>query len=154
MEELRDIQGLDQISSWPLALGWWLIIAMLCVILAIGVWLIYKKIIYIKSWQYKSYLALQQIEQQVSDYDAKQILHRLAVEIRRIGMLSAARETCAGLMGKQWLSWLQDHDPYSFNWLSEGQVLVQYQYMPDVSDFDKHKLQLLINAAKNWVRRC
>jgi hypothetical protein len=156
MEELRDIEGLDAISYWPLASGWWIIIGLIVVMIAVLIYLFYKRYNYRKSWQYASYKNLQQIETQLltEDKDTKQLLHKLSVEIRRIAMTTAERESCAGLAGKQWLQWLQAHDPRNYDWPSQGQVLIEYQYMPDAGTKDTLHIKSLIIAAKRWVSKC
>lgn len=156
MEELRDIQGLDSISAWPLAIGWWIIISMIAAGLIVAAIYAYKRYKYKRSWQFSSFQALQNIETQLQEgsADNKSMLHQLAVEMRRIAMQKFARETCAGLVGKQWLTWLQQHDPHKFAWESNGQVLIQFQYMPEINHLEPSKLQNLINAAKQWVRKC
>lgn len=160
MEELRDIQGLDQISAWPLAIGWWILLSVFLlatIAAAVYAWRRYK---YRRSWQYRCYENLNDIEAQItqpeessSDY-YKRLLHLLAIEIRRIAMQSSARETCASLVGKQWLAWLQKNDPGEFAWNQNGQVLIEYQYMPQLVDLDTNNIKAIITASKQWVEKC
>ena len=160
MEELKDIQGLDAVSSWPLAVGWWLVIIATIVCLVVAARYLYKYYLYRKSWQYRSYLNLRDIEVQLINQntstlsDLKQLLHKLSTEIRRIAMSTTKRETCAGLVGKQWLEWLQKNDPYSYDWPTHGQLLIEYQYMPETANYDSKQLTSLIDAAKQWVYKC
>lgn len=157
LEEMRDIQGLDPITAWPLALGWWLVIILVATVLIIGGLYVYKRYKYRRSWQYGYYATLQNIEDQLKNStaaDYKKILHQLAVAMRQIAMQSFKRETCAGLVGKQWLTWLQQHDPSQFAWESNGQVLVDFQYMPEVVAVESATIKRLIVAAKQWVKKC
>jgi hypothetical protein len=159
MEELKDIRGLTEVSGWPPAIGWWIVlaIALVAALLVFRFWFKYRA--YRKSWQYKSFVNLRHIETQLSkqddaQLDFKQILHKLAVEIRRIAMSTAKREACAGLVGKQWLEWLQKNDPRNYDWPTQGQLLIQYQYMPETQNYEVKQLISLITAAKQWVHKC
>ncbi|MBA2727152.1 MAG: DUF4381 domain-containing protein, partial [Parachlamydiaceae bacterium] len=44
LEQLHDIEGLDPISFWPLALGWWILIAVLILLSLAIVWFTYSKL--------------------------------------------------------------------------------------------------------------
>jgi hypothetical protein len=157
LREMHDIHGLDAVSAWPLAIGWWLLI-ILAAVSVIGIFFYsIRRYRYLRSWQYGSFKILQSIEEELrsgAQRDLKQILHQLAVEMRRIAMQAYTRETCAGLIGKQWLTWLEQHDPRQFAWQSNGQLLINYQYMPQVIEVDDNNIQKLINAAKQWVKKC
>src|SRR5688572_3525808 len=96
---------------WPLAWGWWLVIAVILVVVSIGLAYGYMRMRYRKSWQYQAYARLQNIQQKVSTESAKIVLQNLSIELRKIAMLTTKRDQCAGLIGMQWLRWLQDHDP-------------------------------------------
>lgn len=154
MEELKDIQGLDQISAWPLALGWWLIIALLSGLLIGAAIFAYRHYKYRKSWQFDCYAKLQDIETELNSVEHKILLQDLNAELKRIAMQTKIREACAGLAGKQWLQWLQEHDPRGFDWKVKGQLLLASQYMPTINVQEISQIQILIAAAKEWVRKC
>lgn len=154
MEELRDIEGLDRISSWPLAIGWWFVITMLALLLIGAAVLLYRRYIYRKSWQYNSFVKLQNLEAELGITEQKKILQDLCEELKLIAMSTKTREVCAGLSGKAWLQWLQDHDPHGFDWQSQGALLVEYQYRPTADNYESSQLKDLIAAAKGWVRKC
>lgn len=154
LEDLIDIQGLDHIGIWPLAWGWWLIITLVMVGFGLALFYTLKRWRYRKSWQYTAFVRLQDIQQQISDSAAKTVLQNLSVELRKIAMLTTKRDQCAGLIGMQWLRWLHDHDPLGFNWVDNGRVLVEAQYMPQSVSSDPKQLNRLVEAAKGWVQRC
>lgn len=160
MEELRDIQGLDYISMWPLAIGWWFVLGLIFAGILVGMYLAYKRWVYKKSWQYSSYMMLQKLQEEISKNKAvkegtqKLLVDQLAVEIRRIAMAKTTRRSCAGLTGMAWLLWLAEHDPRGFAWDQQGQLLISAQYMPLSSGYDLSQVQNLISAAKQWVKKC
>ncbi len=154
MEDLIDIQGLDHIGIWPLAIGWWVLLgAGIIGICAIGYYW-YWKMQYHKSWQHAAYNRLGRLQKQLDHALSKDILQNLSIELRKIGMNTSKREICASLVGQQWLEWLQAHDPAGFNWADHGRILTEVQYMPDANTVTTNQISALINAAKVWVRKC
>lgn len=154
LEDLIDIQGLDNISIWPLAWGWWVIISLFTISVSIGIFYWLRRLRYRTSWQYKAFMRLQDIQLQVQKHPAKIVLQNLSQELRKIAMLTTKREQCAGLIGVQWLQWLHDHDPSRFNWVTHGTLLVESQYMPQSIHADPEHLTQLVTAAKKWVQKC
>lgn len=154
MEDLIDIQGLDYISWWPLALGWWMIIALLAGALIVAGYWIVRTYRYKRSWQYQSFKRLEHMRGELEILEHKQILQRLSQEMRKIAMQSTKRETCAGLVGSQWLEWLQINDPLKFTWVDNGALLINAQYMPDTASADPVQIAKLITAAQGWVKKC
>lgn len=159
MEDLLDIQGLDHINWWPPALGWWLLATIIVGLLLISLFAYINKRKYRKSWQYQAYTKLQVLNSQLGSVDYKQILQNLSIEIRKIAMLTTRRDVCAGLIGTKWLQWLHDHDPAGFNWLDNGKLLIDVQYMPitvkgDGANYTAEEISKLITAAEDWVRKC
>lgn len=159
MEELRDIKGLVEVSAWPLGIAWWILLIVILAIIFLSLRALHRNYLYKKSWQYRSLKNLHKLElllnnrQDKTNVDLKIIVNNLSAEIRRIAMSATKRETCAGLVGMQWLEWLKIHDPQNYDWLSNGQLLINYQYMPATDRCDKDDLRALINAAKKWVSK-
>ena len=154
MEDLIDIEGLDAISMWPLAVGWWLTLFVLLIIISVSLYYIRRRYKYRMSWQYKSYARLCVIREQLNNQDHKQVLQGLSMELRKIAMLSTKREACAGLIGTEWLQWLQDHDPTGFKWVEQAQILIDAQYMPKHQIDDSAMVKKLIQSAQAWVEKC
>ncbi len=51
MQQLHDIEGLDAISPWPLAIGWWVSIACGMLVLGSAIWLLRRRLDYLRSWK-------------------------------------------------------------------------------------------------------
>lgn len=155
MEDLIDIQGLDAINWWPLALAWWVVIALGIAILLGGGYLLLRRVKYRRSWQYKAYRTLTKMHAEIGNCDLKQILQRLSVELRKIAMQTTTRNACASLAGQQWLQWLEAHDPDGYAWTMHGKLLINAQYMPGTSNRDDSaQVADLILAAQGWVKKC
>jgi len=146
LTQLADIQGLDYISAWPLAWGWWLLIAATIGLIILLVWFTYKNFKYKKSWQYQSYQRLQNMQHHAQ-------YQQLSEEVRHIAIMSTSRQQCAGLTGTKWLQWLTDNDPCGFNWTEYGQLLINNPYQPNSSNISKQHMHNLIIAIQTWVKK-
>ena len=152
LQQMHDISGLDAISNWPLAIGWWLI-AGIVILLITGTTFFYirhKK--YRASWLYFIYKNLTTLENSIDTESKKHIITELSEYLRQIAIKKHPREDCASLIGAAWLTWLKEHDPKQFNWVQHGAILVLGPYAPDLQNIDNAELKTLIQAAKRWVQ--
>lgn len=150
LSQIRDIQGIDDVSWWPLALGWW-ILAALILCFCIGL-VIYRR------WRAKK--ATNHIEKikplfteihTLSDYKEKATA--LSEIMRYLAIHKYGRKSCAGLEGEKWLNWLKDHDPQNFDWLEKGKALIEVPYMPNGSKIvNDNDFEVLIKAAERWLK--
>jgi len=155
INRLHDIKGLDEVSWWPLAPGWWLLAA-----LAIG--LLYALVLLLRnlrrypagSWRRHAWKQLRALKQQANRMPAQQLAGELSELMRRIAIARLGRARAAGLSGQRWLEWLQQHDPAGFGWIRHGQPLLTLPYSPPDSTADNNRQLLpLIEAAFVWVDR-
>lgn len=136
---LRDLHLPDPVGWWPLAPGWWALIALA----AVGViWLV------LKVWQRRRRaaarrFALQQLKRHAHAYtkhrNAVLLGSQLSELMRRTMLAYAPREKVAGLTGEEWLAFLdRDLDRPHFR-EGDGRPLIEWPYRdpafrPDESD--------------------
>lgn len=151
MQQLHDIEGIDAISFWPLAIGWWVLIA--CGMFFIGgmIWLLWRRLAYLRSWQRDTIKKLEYLERNLSPTSSGETVICLSEYLRRIALRRFSRKECAGLVGDDWLKWLADHDPKQFDWSAKGKLLIEIPYAPAYSDLPLQPIKELIQAARNWV---
>ncbi len=151
MDELRDIRGLREISWFPLAPGWWLVSAGIILLLILLVVIIYYRRRPAKSPEWQT-LAMREwsILQQVS-LPRRQHVTQLAELLRRIAIQRYGRESCAGLIGQQWLAWLSHHDPQQFDWQTTGKLLIEIPYLPEDQEIEPHQFKQLLIAVQHWI---
>lgn len=152
---LHDIQGLDPVGIWPLAPGWWLVMAAL-----LGLWML-KGLLRgglpawrqrpRQRWHRDASRRLYALRARVNQSDAKTIAAELSELLRRIAIARCGREACAGLSGEEWLDWLAAHDPYRFDWSVRGRLLLKLPYSPPAGDDHRPALHDMINATLAWV---
>lgn len=136
--QLRDIRGLDPVSWWPPAPGWWLLAgSLLLLILLAWRWRASLRlrippipVLRIGSWRWDAGRQLRALRQRAATQDPKLTASDLSELLRRVAMARLGREACAGLAGEDWLAWLADQDPRGFDWRSKGRLLLDAPYAP------------------------
>lgn len=153
LSNVRDIRGLSDISMFPLAIGWWIIIILFSAIFS---WYVYRKIQlfrYKRTWKYKIYQKLEDLEDNLSDENVKETLSEITEILKRISIQIYGRREVASLQGSEWLEWLEIREPENFNWKKHGELLINYPYMQDYKITAKKKnVKELIKTVKNWLR--
>lgn len=152
LEQLHDIESIDAVSWWPLAIGWWILIGVsVLFVTSLAIYAAYR-IVFKRSWKRDTFDKLDSLERNLSENTARQALISLSEYIRRIAIRRYSRKECAGLSGEAWLKWLSAHDPSEFDWENKGTVLLDIPYAPLNAKFSPENLQQLIKAIRCWVR--
>ncbi len=146
--QLRDIRGLDGVSWWPPAPGWWLALLGLF-LLGLLLWQIIRY--FQRDWRDDARRQLKALRKRLGRDPGKEVLLEFSELMRRIAMARYRREDCAGLFGTDWLEWLQDHDPRRFDWPGQADLLLNFAYAPPDTQVDPARLRKLIRAARAWV---
>jgi hypothetical protein len=106
------------------------------------------------TWRWDAARRLRDLRRRARRQDVKASASELSELLRRIAIARFGRAACAGISGKDWLAWLQEHDPQGFDWGDEGRLLLSLPYAPPGSDAaDVEQLLVLIDAAQNWIAR-
>jgi hypothetical protein len=155
---LHDIQDLDPAGVWPLATGWWLIIAgvalMIMLVIAVRHWqLDWRRYLPRYGWSREAAQELTALRERIGHGDAKNQIARLSELLRRVAIARCGRHSCAGLHGESWLDWLAEHDPDGFDWRVRGRLLLEVPYAPPGELDQPSELGKLIDAALVWTVR-
>ena len=154
LDALRDIRGLDPPSVWPLAPGWWLVLAVLgLLVLAI---LLRRRMPLRglpgrRDWRADARRLLRDLRRRLPVLDGREAAGEFSELMRRIAMARTSRDECAALSGSAWLEWLAENDPAGFDWLEYGRLLTEIPYAPPGTSIDKDDLRRLVQAAARWV---
>ena len=152
---LRDIRGLDPVSFWPLAPGWWLMLGGL--VLAVALVIAWRKLspqLSIgrpRDWRVDARRLVRDLRRRLPGMDGRTAAGEFSELMRRIAMAATSRDECAGLSGKAWLEWLSDHDPSGFDWREHGRLLLDIPYAPPGIGVDPDDLRRLLDAANGWI---
>jgi hypothetical protein len=136
---LRDLHLPDPIGWWPLAPGWWAVIALAVAGL---LWLAWR---WYRAWQFEAprrhaLRELARIEAEYLEHRDPVALGKAASELLRRGMLAyAPRASVAGLTGEAWLAWLDEGMAVPYFHTEGGKSLLSLPYRrpdDDLSDID------------------
>ncbi len=144
---LRDIHLPAPISEWSLAVGWWITLALIPMLLWIS-FLVYRHLTGKTALKTAKKL-LAQLKQDSSKTVAEKLIEISAL-IRRVAISVAPREYCAGLTGQAWLEYLDK--PLKNKDFSQGigrcLTDVNYQRTPSLS-VDIHEL---FKLTERWLK--
>lgn len=145
---LRDLHLPDAIGWWPLAPGWWGVIA------ALGILLGYVLLRLYRQWRFNA--PRRYAMHELARYEAEYLEHRNPVtlgkqlsELLRRGMLAyAPREEVAGLTGSEWLAWLDQGMPLPYFHTEGGKSLLNLPYRDPNGDFSDTDINALLAAVR------
>lgn len=153
--QLRDIRGLDPVSWWPPALGWWLVTFGLF----FSLWLTRRFLPHLHSrtlsqlaWTWEARRELRTLRKRAYTQATYVTAKELSEILRRIAMARCGRAACAGLTGAAWLDWLKTHDPTGYAWTERGQLLLLAPYAPpQQAAAELPQLLELLDATATWA---
>ena len=145
---IRDVHLPDAIGLWPLAPGWWVLIAVLVIALLFGgrmLWRSYRQGVYRRA-------ALHQLSALERDYQEHGNAVALAASVsgllRRAMLAYARRSDIAGLTGQAWLEWLdRDLGIPQFSGAA-GRCLLELPYRNPEAEVPDSDIQALLEAAR------
>jgi hypothetical protein len=149
---LRDLHLPEAIGWWPLAPGWWLLIA-----LAVAgiLYLIYRGY---GRWRANRprRVALRELRKVIANYERGQgaipIAKQLSQLLRRAMMAFASRHEVAGLTGQGWLAWLDrglDGQPFT---TGAGRLIELLPYVRNEDADAGLRVEGLIDAVRQRLR--
>jgi len=143
---LRDIHLPGAVSWWPPAPGWWVLLALVVLLIAIAAYLVRR---YQRQAIYReAHASLETIRTQWERTgNQSQLLDALSILLRRLGISLYPRAEIAGLTGIAWLDWL-DHaleTPGFRNGAGRVLATARWSGAPDV-DADA-----LLDLCRQWI---
>lgn len=153
LAQLRDIRGLDPLPWWPIAPGWWFLLAFL-ILAACSFYLVRRMFVNWRNtcvWRDEAKTILTELKSDSKRPD-KEKLASLGILLRKLAIRKHGRAVCAGLEGREWLRWLARHDPNGFDWEREGAVIAESPYAPEEQVLRGGSLERIIRAVEGWVR--
>lgn len=143
LDQLADIHLPDAVSWWPLAPGWWALLALFVVgCIALLLWR-HR----LKQNQYRK-LAQQQLDSIYNNFqntnDASAFLHEVSVLLRRTALTAYPTTFNASIKGQAWLDWLDSvcvKPALQFNSEPGQQLLTaSYQKNPHVDAAELYRI--------------
>ena len=149
---LRGLHLPDAIGWWPLAPGWWLVIALL----VLGLGLLLRDALRRHSRSRARRHALRQLEQYTAAFADHGNSVTLGIEVsellRRAMLAYAPRGDVAGLTGEAWLAWL-DHDLAEPHFLKgAGRSLLDLPYRNPANAEHPADIDGMLSAVRERLR--
>ena len=152
LAELRGLAMPDAISWWPMAVGWWILLALLLVLITVAV-------IGIRRWRAKQRwrnLAYHEYQAILSQYRAgaskDQVLMQVSMLFRQISLVLLPREEVASLSGQEWLVTLNTLGDTSDFTQGAGQVLADSLWQKPEHQDDVN-MDALLDLQKRFIRK-
>ena len=143
---LKDLHLPDPINWFPPAIGWWLVIVLIPVLIGLSYWF-YRHLT--RQTALKSAkILLKTIK--TSPMDNAQKLAELSALLRRVAMSIAPRAETAGLTGQAWLAFLDSSLIGSPFTKGAGQCLASAPYRPSAPS--EHEISQLTSLCEDWLK--
>ncbi|GJL62840.1 DUF4381 domain-containing protein [Candidatus Nitrospira salsa] len=149
LEQLRDLHIPDPVSFWPPALGWWVVLLLVLICVALGVWV--KRYRQSTAPRRTALAELTDLQVQFHEtQDTVKLMAGLSELLRRYALVCFSRQNVAGLTGAAWLKFLNEHAKTPLFASKQAQLaltLVPYGAQESV------ETEEMINLVKQWVKQ-
>jgi len=147
--QLRDIHLPAEPGLWPPAPGWWILAALLFILLCWAAWVTLRR--YRLHRQRQRILALlNELEQDAADNATPEKIAQISILLRRLALMRYPRRQVAALTGSDWLSFLDESGGYGRFSHGPGQILATGPYQSALpTDLDTVALGTLV---RSWVK--
>lgn len=147
-ERIRDIQLPPDPSFWPLAPGWWLLLALLFMGLSLLAFNWYRRGA-LRRAALKELGQLQVLHH--SNGDDTALALGLSTLLRRLALSRDTRAQVAGLSGEAWLAYLDGRGGTKGFSAGEGRLLLELPYRTDCPG--KLEVDALLDLVRSWIYR-
>lgn len=147
LPELKDIHLPGTPDIWPLALGWWLLLA-LVLGLAIGLYFVLRKKRCLKKHKQMLFNELSQVETKLQNAD-KEAIAETNILLRRLALAYYPDEHVASLTGRDWLKFLDNSGNTQDFTRGAGRILIEAPYRSgELENYNGDEFIVLI---RHWV---
>ena len=153
--QLQDIHLPESASFWPLALGWWILFAM---IIAITTWLIVKTIKRAKRRKHRRKILakFKALEQKLRANPSNAAVAEINTLLRQLAITYYPRSKVASLTGGDWLHFLDESgDTHDFS-RGAGRILIEAPYQLDKQTshhIENLNLNEFIPLIQSWAKK-
>lgn len=149
--QLQDIHLPESASFWPLALGWWLLLA---IVVAVVTWLIVKTLKRAKQRKYRAkiFAKFDSLEKKFKANPSNAVIAEINTLLRQIAVTYYPRSKIASLTGGDWLQFLdKSGDTQDFS-RGAGRILIEAPYRLE-KEVENLNIKELIPLVRSWTRK-
>jgi len=149
--QLQDIHLPESASFWPLALGWWLLIAVVVVLIA---WLIVKVLKRIKQRKYRAkiFSKFDVLEKKLKTKPSNAVIAEINTLLRQLAVTYYPRSKIASLTGGDWLHFLDQSGGTQGFSRGAGRILIEAPYRLE-KEVENLNIKELIPLIRSWARK-
>lgn len=150
LPQLKDIHLPTDPSIWPLALGWWLLMAILSGLI---VWLFFviRKYFYKKQYNRMLFDELTKLEKKLKQSPDKSLVAETNILLRRIALAYYPNDDIASLTGADWLKFLDESGKTQNFSKGAGRILIEAPYRS--GQLENYNGDEFIPLIRSWVTR-
>ncbi len=147
---IEDIITPESVDVWPLAIGWWLLLA-LSIALIIGFFITRQK--YKKKWEYRKQ-ALALLEKGFKEWEVKkstteETCQNLLTLLKRTAMTAYPDQNISSLHGEAWLTFLNSRTPSPLFNKALQDIICTQQYQRQITA----DISLLKSTCEQWIKQ-
>ena len=143
LSQLKDVHLPHAISIFPLTAGWYMLIGLIVVLIALGLWWKFVKNRY-KKQRLHAYAILAEIKKNQS----KEMLSEVSVLIKRVAIFKFPKEPVHTLFGEKWLEFLDKTGKTNNFTQGDGRYLLNIYQGSKVENRDK-----FFAVIKQWLEK-
>ncbi len=149
--QLQDIHLPESASFWPPALGWWLLLAVLVVLIA---WLIVKTLKRIKQRKYRAkiFTKFDVLEKKLKDKPNNAVIAEINTLLRQLAVTYYPRSKIASLTGGDWLHFLDQSGGTQGFSRGAGRILIEAPYRLE-KEVENLNIKELIPLIRSWAHK-
>ena len=150
LPQLKDIHLPGSPDMWPLALGWWILLA---VLLGLVFWFILVVKKYLNNQKHKRMLfeELAQLERKLKASPNKTHVTEINILLRRLALAYYPNEKVASLTGCDWLKFLDESGNTEKFSKGAGRILIDAPYRS--GELENYNGDEFIPLIRNWVTK-
>jgi heme exporter protein D len=146
---LRDIHLPDSVAWWPLAYGWWALLAVLIILVLVAILLYQRNKLLRLSAITKAREELARITSEYQQNRDPLLLSReLSVLLRRLSISLFPRTEVASLTGSEWLKFLDSQVQGAPFTQGQGRMLIDAPYRQRV---ESDEVKNFVQQCQNWI---
>lgn len=143
LSQLKDIQTPENIGNWPLAWGWWVIIAVCCILITIALIATY---LFLKKRKAKKQ-ALKLLSQLEPEQNPIQTVQTINSVLKRVMLAYCPRDEVANLTGEKWSFWLNSIGNENTH------INPEFMQLAYKADCRPEQASEYLTQAQNWINK-
>jgi len=152
--QLQDIHLPEGASFWPLALGWWLLLAVLMIL---ATWLVLTALKKQRQRKYRAkiFAKFNILEKQLKSKPSNAVIAEINTLLRQLAITYYPRAKIASLTGGDWLHFLdKSGDTQGFS-RGAGRILIEAPYVAEspTKQIENLNVKEFIPLVRAWVKK-